>query len=159
VKLFWNVLAAFLVVVAAGFLLYQQLSSRWERQIEDVAQATRTQAKVLEKQGGEIGEHAQRLGAAEARIVELSRAAEADRAAVAKLQGDLSRASALSQADLAKLRVEVEELKTRNADQERRRRELEDLARDLKKTLQRDAELERRLLLIEKQLGIERPQP
>ena len=52
-----------------------------------------------------------------------------------------------------------DELIAQKIDYERRNQELADLRKDLKKSLERSIELERRLLVIEKQLGIERPQP
>lgn len=157
-----NVLAA-AVLVAAAVLIYHSFSSRTletrlgtsERRIDVVEKGSRDQGQVLEVQRKEIGAQGeklkgqredmvqvkQRLAAAEARLAELARAAEGDRT------------------DLLKLRSALKDLEARSVEEERQRLALEDAGREIKKGVQRDQEIERRLLLIEKHLGIARPQP
>jgi len=107
-----------------------------------------THTETIGLQGRDIGDLQKRVTVAEGKIVELSQASKEDRTQVEK-----------SRADVAQLRSEIEALTGQKNDDDRRRRELDDLRKDLRKSLDRGEELERRLSAIEKQLGIERPQP
>jgi predicted RNase H-like nuclease (RuvC/YqgF family) len=182
-KIVQNVLAVVVLVMVAA-IAYQYLTSssltsrladteRWiqdsKAKIESVEQETHTQRDVIQKQEKEIASHSESLGtqgkeivdlkarvtAAEAKIMDLARSAEADRAEI-----DHHRA------EIEKLRGDVEAVLKQKEDLAARQKQVDDLHRDLKKSLERSnvlernsTELERRLVAIEKQLGIERPAP
>ena len=155
------------VVAVIGAVAYEYLSSRTldsrvgktEQRLEEtgsrvegLARESRSHEESIRKeeeknvsQDATLGSHAKdiaelqkRIGIAETRIAELTRSADADR----KETRD----------ELARLREEVKALS-------QERDELDGLRKDLKRSLDRSVELERRLIRIEKQLGIERPQP
>lgn len=107
-----------------------------------------THTETIGLQGRDIGDLQKRVTVAEGKIIELSQASKEDRTQIEK-----------SRADVAQLRSEIEALTGQKNDDDRRRREMDDLRKDLRKSLDQSQELERRLSAIEKQLGIERPQP
>jgi len=162
VKTLKNILGIVLASVVAVFA-YQFIGSRaldrrveeTERRVEDqktriegIAVQTGRQSAALKEQeaklatqGEDLVEVKKRLAAAEERLKGLGSAAQEDRVR------------------LAGLKKEIEELQARCVELERSRSEIDQVGREMKRQLQRDIELDRRLTNIEKKLGIERPQP
>jgi len=165
------------VLVALGAAAYQYLTSnsldhRVDRTEEDVKKSvgridvvekeSRVHGDALQKQEKEIRDHAEsigtqakdivdlqkRVGIAETRISEMAQESKDDRAEMARRREELE-----------KVRADLDALVGQKNDDDRRRRELDDLRKDLKRSLDRSVDLEKRLTSIEKQLGIERPQP
>jgi predicted RNase H-like nuclease (RuvC/YqgF family) len=161
-KALGNILLCVVVIVAGG-LIYQYLSSQSldrrvgnsERRLEVVSEESQAHQKSLEAQKKELETHKESIAGQTKEISELWKRVQA---AEGRLT-DLARSGDADRASLARLRAEIDELKGKSAEEDARRRQLEELGRELKKSLQRDAELERRLAAIERQLGIERPIP
>jgi chromosome segregation ATPase len=165
------------ILVALGAVAYQYFTAhsldgrvgKTERQIEEnnskiqavekVAGETRetlqkhgkeilTHAETIGIQGRDIGDLQKRVTAAEGKIVELSQASKEDRTQIEK-----------SRAEIAQLRSEIENLNGQKNDDDRKRHEIDDLRKELRKSLDQSQDIDRRMSAIEKQLGIERPQP
>ena len=146
---FLQSIGALLVVGALLVFGYHEITS-WsldqrlgttERRVEDVARESQEQRTALTKHETEIETHAETLREHKKEVTDLEKR-------VATAEGRIEELGKES----AAVRKNLEDLM---AAEEKRAKALE----ELKKSLKRDADLERRLQLVEKQLGLDRPQP
>jgi len=160
---FLQSIGALLVVGALLVFGYHEITS-WsldhrlgtaERRVEEVARESQEQKTAITKHESVIETHAETLREQKKEVTDLEK-----RVAAAEVRiEELGKESASVRKNLDDLLAAIEVLKERAAGEEKRAKALEDLSRELKKSLKRDTELERRLQLVEKQLGLERPQP
>ncbi len=161
-KVLQNVLAVG-VLAGCGLLIWGFLGSRnierrvgdSEHRIDDVSREAREHGETLARQDKEISLHDETIRSQTQEIADLKKRLAAAEARI----GELTRDAEASRSEIQKLKTKVDDLAVQVSSFQDKRRSLDDLSRDLKKRLEREMDLERRLQTVEKQLGIERPQP
>ena len=165
-RLVHTVLAIAILSLAGGVAVHYYMSHSMEVRVRDNSERLERQGDEIKRTGDRVDDHEVRLRTVEetaARTTKQVTALESrlgelrEKVTVLSKDGERNAATiAELRKEMAKVKMWIEELSARN---EAYRGEIDELRKELEGGTRRDAELERRLRLIEDRLGIEPPRP